>query len=263
MTEGAPKVMAAIAGMVKERCGGRSAAVLCAALAAILLAGAGEAVAKKRQSKKPRPRPAAAAVPLPVKKPVAEAPAGPEPAPVVIELTGNKALYQKGDKLELRVKVDQDCHLTLIDIEPGGTATVLFPNDFEQENRLASGTTLTVPGANAGYAFRLETPGVETVLAICSATARRPFGIGHDFERQPFTLIGDWAAFSRSQAEHEKEVERQIAEKNRKLKRRRGKKAVLIVDPPPGPREAEGRSILLLAVEAGDVAATPSTSRGP
>lgn len=180
--------------------------------------------------------------PAPIKEPS-------EPTPIILQITGNKSLFRPGDTLVLEVKADQDCNLTLISIEGSGLATVLFPNEFEPDNRIAAGNSVHIPAATAAYVLRTNKTGIESVLAICTAVARRPFGIGHDYEQQRFTILGDWDAFTRTVQEHEAAYQAKIAEENKKRARKRKNPEPPIVDPPPGPREAEGRALLLLPVD--------------
>jgi hypothetical protein len=223
--------------------------------------GASEGDGRARKSKSQetsRAAPAVAAKP-PAAAPAVKVPAA-EPRSIVLSLSANRATFVPGDTVEFAVRADSDCHLTLISIDTAGLATVLFPNDFERENRIGAGETLRVPDANAPYRLRLDKPGVETVLAICTGRARRPRGIGHDFERSRFTILGDWNAFTGAIEAREREVQRKIADENRKRLRRRKPAESQIADPPPGEREAEGRALMLLAVEGG---LSPPTARAP
>ena len=198
-------------------------------------------------------------------EPAAPAPPPVEPEPIIVRLTSDKGLYVTGDRLTIRVEADKACNLTLIGIEASGLATVLLPNDIEPDNALAAGVARTVPAPEAGYALRLDKPGIESVLAICTAKARRPFGIGHDYEHQRFTLLGSWATWADNAAAREAEHMSRVAEENRKRARLRRNPLPQIVDPPPAEREPEGRALMLVPVEAPDpsLAVTSTTARAP
>lgn len=177
-------------------------------------------------------------------------PAAPaEPTPILVKLKANRGLFQRGDTLEMTAVADQDCYLTLVSIEPSGLATVLFPNEIEPDNRIAAGRDVHIPATTADYTFRLAKPGIESVLAICQATARHPLGMGPDYEQQRFTVLGDWEAFGRVAPEREAAYQAKLAEENKKRARKRRNPEPKVIDPPPGPREAEGRDILLISVE--------------
>jgi hypothetical protein len=111
--------------------------------------------------------------------------------------------YKAGDLLTLYAAPSADCHLTIVAVEAGGLATVLFPNDTATDNKITAGTTLQLPPPGAPFQLRLDKPGRHGLVAICNAVAKRPQGIGHDFERQRFTVLGDWRTFLLETAERE------------------------------------------------------------
>jgi hypothetical protein len=112
-----------------------------------------------------------------------------------IALWTDATAYRTGDLLSVRARPNGDCNLTLIAVESDGLATVLFPNDTTLDNRVAKGMTVQLPPPSAPFQLRLDKPGRHAVIAVCNATAKRPQGIGHDFERQRFTVLGDWRTF--------------------------------------------------------------------
>ena len=115
--------------------------------------------------------------------------------PLSLALWSDNTIYDRGALLTLRAHATADCHLTLIGIDGSGRATVLFPNEIEPNNLLRAGAVLSAPGATAAYQFRLNDPGTETVVGICTIGAKIADNIHQDFERQRFTLLGDWRTF--------------------------------------------------------------------
>lgn len=103
--------------------------------------------------------------------------------------------YSVGQEATFYVQASDDCHLTLINVDARGRATVLFPSELERENAMLAGVTLVLPAANAPYRFRVTEKGRETLVGICTETARPIDGIWHDFDRLRFTVLGDWADF--------------------------------------------------------------------
>jgi hypothetical protein len=120
----------------------------------------------------------------------AERPEGPQ----LVIRTG-AAAAKAGDSLTLRVRTSQPCYLTLINVDRSGRGTVVFPNDFEQNNYLETGKELRIPADGAPYVFRLRDAGRETVIGHCMTVSKSPPGIRHDFERQRFTELGEYRAF--------------------------------------------------------------------
>lgn len=115
----------------------------------------------------------------------------PRPAPD-FSLHADQPVYKSGDPITFHVRTAGDCHLTVISVNPRGVATVLFPNEFEPRNQLVASQELQLPSATAPYVLRARWPGRETLVGICSTSATPPVGIRHDYERQRFTVLGDW-----------------------------------------------------------------------
>ncbi len=80
----------------------------------------------------------------------------------------DKLVPTAGDLVTLKAEADTDCFLTLVSIDAEGKATVLFPNDFEKDNLVQAGKTISVPAADAPYQLRFKADGTETLLARCS-----------------------------------------------------------------------------------------------
>jgi mono/diheme cytochrome c family protein len=127
--------------------------------------------------------------------PEASPQAAPTSGPLTLHLAFEKPRYVTDDVLIVRATPSAACHLTLIGIDPRGRATVLFPSDFEPNNRIDAGQTLELPKAGSGYRFRLSQKGRQTIVGLCSTTQKAPPGLTHDFERLRFTELGDYEAF--------------------------------------------------------------------
>jgi hypothetical protein len=100
-----------------------------------------------------------------------------------------------GDVVTIKAQTNSTCYLTVISVDAAGVATVLFPSDFQPDNLLSVGQTVSIPGADAPFQLRYKAEGSETILGRCSANATPPVGIEHDFERQRFTVLGNWENF--------------------------------------------------------------------
>ncbi len=100
-----------------------------------------------------------------------------------------------GDLVTIEAEADNDCYLTVISVDAEGTATVLFPSDFQPDNLLKADTAVSIPPPNARFQLRYKEEGSETVLGRCSTRSAPPFGIEHDFLHQRFTVLGNWENF--------------------------------------------------------------------
>ena len=164
-----------------------------------------------------------------------------------LALWTNAFSYKTGDLLTVYARPSADCNLTVIAVEADGLATVLFPNDAIVDNRVAAGTLVQIPPEGAPFQLRLDKPGRHGVVAICNATAKRPQGIGHDFERQRFTVLGDWRTFLLQTTEREAEYQK-TQEDLRKFRTGAGPAETLDEQLPQG-TEAEARAGLTVEVK--------------
>ncbi len=114
---------------------------------------------------------------------------------VRVSLTSDKADYQTGDRPRFEIETNVPCHLTFVGVNRKGFATVLFPNDFERDDKIAPETPLRIPGPSARYALRFTEKGRETFAAICETRPGLAARIRHRYVTQRFTSLGNWRAF--------------------------------------------------------------------
>jgi cytochrome c5 len=133
-------------------------------------------------------------------------PAGPAAA-IDLAIWPDRATYRSGETLTLTALAGKDCQLTVVSIDRKGVGTVLFPNDFDTEQLIRAGQPMVLPPRGAPYQLRLKDPGREIVIAYCTTRAKNLIGIEHDFERQRFTVLGNWTAFERARLEQEMDAQ--------------------------------------------------------
>ncbi|MEL7048830.1 MAG: DUF4384 domain-containing protein [Pseudomonadota bacterium] len=144
-----------------------------------------------------------------------------------LTLSTQLSVLRSGDDVVVRVRADRDCRLTLINIEQGGRATVVFPNRFQSDNTLRAGRPQTIPAPSSPFALKLNNVGRETFVAICLLEDRETIpGVRHDFELQPFTILGDWRAHIRWQLEADAQerglVGKRVSRRKTRRLRRKG-----------------------------------------
>lgn len=170
---------------------------------------------------------------------------------IEVILWTDKPRYWPRDLVTIHASVSKACHLTLINVDRDGKAVVLFPNDIDQDNLVAPGVTIRVPGTDASYQFRFDRSGEEQIVAICQRTSRHPDGIDYDYEKQRFEILGDWRTFLRTASLREQEARaREEAEVARR--KRRGERPSPPVGPaaidPNGPA-VEGRAAIVVPID--------------
>ena len=78
--------------------------------------------------------------------------------------------YARGDAVRIFVKTNEDAYVTIINVGPSGNVTQLFPNAFQQSNRVAANRALEVPSANGGSRINVRGPvGAELIKVFVSS----------------------------------------------------------------------------------------------
>jgi hypothetical protein len=108
-----------------------------------------------------------------------------------LALISDKSRYQINEPPVFTVRSEEDCYLTLINVDGHGVATVIFPNKFQQDNLLRADHDLDFPSADANFQFAFTEAATETVIAICSLDDKPVDDITYDFGTD-FTALGDY-----------------------------------------------------------------------
>ncbi len=166
-----------------------------------------------------------------------------------VSLWSDRAAYHVGDLISFNVQVSEDCYLTLVNVDASGKATVLFPNDFEQENLVPAGATVRIPGDSSPYQLRLKEKGQETAVAMCLAGQKLPAGIELDYERQRFPSLGLWRNFLSLNQSEEAENARNPARTKPASKPARGRTAEAKPEPAKPRSDAQGRTAIAVTIE--------------
>jgi secreted trypsin-like serine protease len=103
-----------------------------------------------------------------------------------------------GSTVTLEVSSKISGRLLLVDIDPSGQVTQIYPNKFSRGRDIAAGQTLAIDGSEAGFVFRATEPAGEgRVLAIVGPGALDPSGLvgaqargkGISVEASPVTYL--------------------------------------------------------------------------
>jgi len=108
-----------------------------------------------------------------------------------LSLISDKSTYRVDDLPVFTVSSEEACFLYLINVDSKGTATLIYPNKFRQDNFIRAGVDLQFPSDEEPFQFRLADPGTETVIAVCSLQDKLVDGINVDYS-QVFTELGDY-----------------------------------------------------------------------
>jgi len=94
------------------------------------------------------------------------------PFKVDISVADNRRDFRIGEKIIYKVLCDEDCYLTLINVDSQGNIQVIFPNKYHADNFLKGGTSQEIPDRvmrekHFEFEFALAA-GEETVKAIAT-----------------------------------------------------------------------------------------------
>ena len=93
--------------------------------------------------------------------------AKPYKSPLNVKVWTDKKKYQIGEKITFSVKAEENCYLTLLDINPQGGITVIYPNRFHRDNFIQAGVTYKVPRERDNFGLDVRGPaGQERIKAI-------------------------------------------------------------------------------------------------
>lgn len=113
-----------------------------------------------------------------------------------VSLKTDTPTYTVGDLLEMEVRSTEDAYITILNWDPAGTLSILFPNAYDQKNRLRASRAYAIPDKDSDFEFYLQHPGVERlkVIAVFSSDGRdltNLFKTELNAESQPFWYSED------------------------------------------------------------------------
>ena len=175
--------------------------------------------------------------------------------PPSITLTSDKTEYQRNDGAIFSIVSSKDCFLTLTDVDETGLGIVLFPNKFQQDNKIKAGETVRLPGANAPFQYRMGAKGVGTVIAVCSDNPEVD-GIKHNFASAEVTTIPNYtASVSRAVttvSNCKRSVAARAANASAACRDVTAQQAAVPAKPPPKPASTPGTVLIAVSENARD-----------
>ena len=98
--------------------------------------------------------------------------------------------YAFGEQVQLFVQTNKDAYVTVLNVDPQGTTTVLFPNQFQSNNRVPANTVVRIPDRASGSAITVSGPvGAELIKVIASTEPRAPFAASQLALAGPFRRL--------------------------------------------------------------------------
>jgi len=77
--------------------------------------------------------------------------------------------YRQGSKMQIRFSVNDDCYITLYNIDSQGKVTLLYPNQYHRDNFARKGMAYSIPAPEDQFEFVVRGKGgLESIIAIAS-----------------------------------------------------------------------------------------------
>ncbi|MDX1674661.1 MAG: caspase family protein [Longimicrobiales bacterium] len=109
---------------------------------------------------------------------------------------GGGSRFELGDPIAFRVTSEQDGFLTIVDLAPDGTVSVIFPNEYATENRVEAGETTEFPSPQMDLEFQaIEPAGRGVVRAFVT---ERPMALSFAQGAEAEEAEGVWQALRRA-----------------------------------------------------------------
>ena len=98
--------------------------------------------------------------------------------------------YVSGEDVKLFVKTSKDAYVTVLNVDPAGETTILFPNQYQSDNLIRANRVLEVPdSASQSRIVVTGTTGTELVKIIASTQPIKPFGAQQLDAAGPFQVV--------------------------------------------------------------------------
>ena len=159
---------------------------------AVVACGAAEVRAVSAQS----PAPTLSILQLMIKDvapPVEVDASGEERLEVLAWVDRPDSAYARGERVRMFVRTNRDAYVTILNVDPAGETTVLFPNRYQSDNRVRAARAVEIPAPGSGSQVVVRGPVGTELLKVIASTEPVPL-----FEAMQMADIG---AFRRLRAE--------------------------------------------------------------
>ena len=98
--------------------------------------------------------------------------------------------YASGEDVKLFVETSKDAYVTVLNVDPVGETTILFPNEYQSDNLVRANRVLEVPDpASLSRIVVTGTTGTELLKVIASTEPIRPFEAQELDAAGPFQVV--------------------------------------------------------------------------
>ncbi|WP_179166018.1 DUF4384 domain-containing protein [Azospirillum agricola] len=99
-------------------------------------------------------------------------------------------VYRPGDKVELTVQTSKEAYVTVVDVGTSGKVHVVFPNQYQTDNRVRGGQAVKIPGGSDSFDLKVGGPAGTEVLKVIATTGPQPL-----FKPEQLSKAGAFMAY--------------------------------------------------------------------
>lgn len=92
---------------------------------------------------------------------------------IAVSMSPSRTRYRAGDYLDLTLRADEDCYITLLNWDSHGNFTKLFPNKYQEDNFIRARRTYRFPPEDADFELLLPGPVGKEMLKLIVVTSSR------------------------------------------------------------------------------------------
>lgn len=140
-------------------------------------------------------------------RPLAQVPVPVSDLAVTAWVNQSDNTYKPGEVLELSVKSNKDAFLTVLDIGTSGKVHIVYPNEFQKDNRVRGGQVVKIPSGGDNFQFKVSGPGGSEALKVIVTTSNKPL-----FPQDSLTKAGPFMAYKGDGKAAAKDLEAVIRE---------------------------------------------------
>lgn len=98
-----------------------------------------------------------------------------------LSMDGNAAVYRRGDKLQLSVVANRDCHLFVFQANAHGGIDLMFPNFLDESNEASSGEATLLPDSTDAWQLEVLPPyGTQELFCIAIQSSDEAMPTTHE-----------------------------------------------------------------------------------
>ncbi len=125
-----------------------------------------------------------------VTPPGASTPGGADTLDIVAWVDRPDSTYARGERVRLFVQTSKDAYVTVLNVDPAGETTVLFPNQYQSDNLVRARRAVEVPDPNSRSQVVVSGPvGTELIKVVASTRPIPLFEARQLSEAGPFRTV--------------------------------------------------------------------------